>query len=131
MRILVVEDEFERAGPLVERLWRPREYLNDEWVGAPTVPAREAEPSPHACRLLVCVGPRCDAEGRGRALLAALREELAANSDAAARVEVTTRDCLRACTRDPIVRLEPWGNLFSDPTVEDLLRAASAAVLES
>ena len=70
-------------------------------------------------------------EGRGRALLAALREELAANSDAAARVEVTTRDCLRACTRDPIVRLEPSGDLFSDPTVEDLLRAASAAVLES
>jgi len=52
-------------------------------------------------------------------------------SDAAARVEVTTRDCLRACTRDPIVRLEPSGDLFSDPTVEDLLRAASAAVLES
>jgi len=92
---------------------------------------REAEPSPHACRLLVCVGPRCDAEGRGRALLAALREELAANPDAAARIKVTTRDCLRACTRDPIVRLEPSGDLFSDPTVEDLLRAASAAVLES
>jgi len=92
---------------------------------------REAEPSPHARRLLVCVGPRCDAEGRGRALLAALREKLAANPDAAARVEVTTRDCLRACTRDPIVRLEPSGDLFSDPTVEDLLRAASAAVLES
>jgi len=40
MLILVVEDEFERAGPLVERLWRPREYLNDELVGAPTVPVR-------------------------------------------------------------------------------------------
>ena len=89
----------------------------------------EAEPSPRARRLLVCVGPRCDAEGRGRALLAALREELAANPDAAARVEVTTRDCLRACTRDPIVRLEPSGDLFSDPTVEDLLRAAGAAFL--
>jgi DNA-binding response OmpR family regulator len=38
MRILVVEDEFERAGPLVERLRRPREYLNDEWAGAPIVP---------------------------------------------------------------------------------------------
>jgi len=40
MRILVVEDEFERAGPLVERLRRPREYLNDEWAGALTVPVR-------------------------------------------------------------------------------------------
>jgi DNA-binding response OmpR family regulator len=55
MRILVLEDEFERAGPLVERLRRfafaadraatpvdalisrPRADLNDEWVGAPTV----------------------------------------------------------------------------------------------
>jgi (2Fe-2S) ferredoxin len=91
----------------------------------------EAEPSPHACRLLICVGPRCDAEGRGGALLAALREELAANPDAAARIELTTRDCLRACTRDPIVRLEPSGDLFSDPTVEDLLRAVGAAFMES
>jgi (2Fe-2S) ferredoxin len=90
----------------------------------------ETESSPPASRLLVCVGPRCDAEGRGRALLAALREELAANPDAAARIKVTTRDCLRACTRDPIVRLEPSGELFSDSTVEDLLRAAGAAVLE-
>lgn len=96
------------------------------------VPARPAAASSRpASRLLVCVGPRCDAEGRGRALLAALREELAANPDAAARVEVTTRDCLRGCTRDPIVRLEPSGDLFSDPTVEDLLRAAGAIVLES
>ena len=107
MSILVVEDEFGRAGP-------------------PAGP--EVEPSPHACRLLVCVGPRCDAEGRGRALLAALREELAANPDAAARIKVTTRDCLRACTRDPIVRFEPSGDLLSDPTIEDLLRAAGATV---
>lgn len=92
---------------------------------------QEAEPSPHACRLLVCVGLRCDADGRGRALLAALREGLAANPDVAARVEVRTRDCLRACTRDPIVRLEPSGELFSDPTVEELLRVADAAFLES
>ena len=92
---------------------------------------QETESSRPASRLLVCVGPRCDAEGRGRALLAALREGLAANPDAAARVEVTTRDCLRACTRDPIVRLEPSGDLLSDPTVEDLLRAAGAAFVAS
>ncbi len=91
----------------------------------------ETQSSRPASRLLVCVGPRCDAEGRGRALLAALREELAANPDAAARVEVTTRDCLRGCTRDPIVRLEPSGDLFSDPTVEELLHAAGAIVLET
>ena len=42
MRILVVEDEFECARPLVERLRRPREFLNDERTGAPTVPVRGA-----------------------------------------------------------------------------------------
>jgi (2Fe-2S) ferredoxin len=92
-------------------------------------PEGKAADSPRAaCRLLVCVGPRCDAEGRGRALLAALCETLAANPDAAARVEVRTRDCLRACTRDPIVRFEPSGDLFSNPTIEDLLRFASAVL---
>jgi hypothetical protein len=40
MRILVVEDEFERAGLHVEPLRRSREHLNDEWTGAPTVPVR-------------------------------------------------------------------------------------------
>ncbi len=60
MRILVVEDEFECAGPLAERLRRPafaadraampvdalisrpREHLNDERTAAPTVPAAGA-----------------------------------------------------------------------------------------
>jgi DNA-binding response OmpR family regulator len=60
MRILVVADEFERAGLLVERLRRsrfeadraatpigarprisrPREHLNDERAGVPIVPVR-------------------------------------------------------------------------------------------
>jgi DNA-binding response OmpR family regulator len=58
MRILVVEDEFERAGLHVEPLRRsafaadraatpvdalisrPRQHLNDERAGAPTVPVR-------------------------------------------------------------------------------------------
>ncbi len=58
MRILVAEDEFERAGPLAERLRRsgfaadraatpvdalisrPREHLNDERAGVSTVPVR-------------------------------------------------------------------------------------------
>jgi predicted metal-binding protein len=120
MRILVAEDEFEQARPLVV-----------SGVSNSFAAGTEAESSRPACRLLVCVGPRCDAQGRGRVLLAALREELAANPAAAARVEVTTRDCLRGCTRDPVVRLEPSGDLFSDPTVGDLLRAAGAAALES
>ncbi len=60
MRILMVEDEFERAGPHVERLRRPAfaadraaapvdalisrpcEHLNDERTTAPTVSVRGA-----------------------------------------------------------------------------------------
>jgi hypothetical protein len=75
-------------------------------------------------RILVCVGPRCDAEGRGRALLAEFQAALAGRAD----VELQTRDCLRTCTRDPIVRLEPSGEVFSNPTVEEVLRAADAPI---
>lgn len=84
-----------------------------------------------AIRLLVCVGPRCDAEGRGRALLAELRQALAAafpSPEAAGRIACTTRDCLRLCTREPVVRLEPSGDAFSNPTVEDLLRVVAEAL---
>lgn len=90
--------------------------------------------TPHAgspaIRLLVCIGPRCDAEGRGSALLQALREALgAAHADdlAAGRVSCVTRDCLRHCTRDPIVRVEPSGDVFSDPPLEELLRLVAEA----
>jgi hypothetical protein len=86
------------------------------------------DPNPLAfpVRLLVCVGPRCDADGRGRALLSALQEALA--GAAADPIELCARDCLRLCTREPIVRLEPAGEVFSNPSVEELLRCAGAAV---
>lgn len=90
--------------------------------------ARDTEPSSPACRLLVCVGPRCDAEGRGRALAAALREKLAADPGAARKISLQTRDCLRNCTREPIVRIEPSGDVFSNPTAKDLLRLARAVL---
>ncbi len=91
--------------------------------------APDTEPSSPACRLLVCVGPRCDAEGRGRALAAALREKLAADpTDAVRKISVSTRDCLRSCTREPIVRIEPSGDVFSNPTAEDLLRLGRAVL---
>jgi hypothetical protein len=79
----------------------------------------EAEP----LRLLVCVGPRCDAEGRGRALLEAARAALGAS-----RVIVSSRDCLRLCTRDPVVRIEPSGEAISNPTLDDLLRLIEDAL---
>ncbi len=84
-------------------------------IGDPNVPT---------IRLLVCIGPRCDAQGRGSALLAQARSALAAqfgDALASGRIACDTRDCLRLCTRDPVVRFEPSGDAFSNPKIEDLL----------
>ncbi|PWB84442.1 MAG: hypothetical protein C3F11_01200 [Methylocystaceae bacterium] len=84
-----------------------------------------------AIRLLVCGGPRCDAEGRGSALLAAVRAALAAAFPASAdsaRISCVTRDCLRLCTKDPVVRVEPSGDVFSNPAVADLLHLVADAL---
>lgn len=75
--------------------------------------------------LLVCVGPTCDAKGRGRRLLTDAQTALGtAFPDALAngRLKISTRDCLRLCTRDPVVRLEPSGDVFADPDIDDLIR---------
>lgn len=82
-------------------------------------------------RLLVCVGPRCDAEGKGRALLASAQEMLAqefARELTSGGIAIATRDCLRLCTRDPVVRFEPSGEALSNPSLEELLRVARAAL---
>ena len=82
-------------------------------------------------RLLVCVGPNCDAEGRGRRLLAEAQTALAAAfPDALAddRLKISTRDCLRLCTRDPVVRLEPSGDVFADPDLDELTREIGEAL---
>lgn len=82
-------------------------------------------------RLLVCVGPRCDAEGRGRALLADIQaaiEDALPGAIEAGSLKISTRDCLRLCTRDPVVRLEPSGDAFADPDIDDLLREIEAAL---
>lgn len=81
--------------------------------------------------LLVCVGPNCDADGRGRALLA--KVQTAANEafpDALAegRLKLATRDCLRLCTRDPVVRIEPSGDAFSDPDIDELMGDIATAL---
>ncbi len=65
-------------------------------------------------------------------MLAALRDGLAGafpSPDDAGRIAISTRDCLRSCTRDPIARVEPSGEVFSNPTVEDLLRAVREAIV--
>jgi len=84
-------------------------------------------------RLLVCVGPRCDAEGKGRALLASVETRFAQtfpNELASGRLSIATRDCLRLCTRDPVVRFEPSGDALSNPSQDELLRLARATLAE-
>jgi len=82
---------------------------------------------PPACRFLVCVGPRCDAQGARRVFFAELKDALAAtfpDASDAAKASCDTRDCLRLCTRDPIVRCESSGEIFCNPSIDDLLRFA-------
>jgi NADH:ubiquinone oxidoreductase subunit E len=84
-------------------------------------------------RLIVCVGPRCDAEGKGRALLASVETSFAqafSQELASGRLAIVTRDCLRLCTRDPVVRFEPSGDALSNPSLEDLSRLTRAALAE-
>jgi NADH:ubiquinone oxidoreductase subunit E len=87
--------------------------------------------APELVRLHVCVGPRCDAEGRGRALLARVETALQQAFPQAlveGRLRISTRDCLRHCTTEPVVRLEPSGEAFADPDMDVLLREIGAAL---
>jgi NADH:ubiquinone oxidoreductase subunit E len=87
--------------------------------------------SPSPLRLLVCVGTCCDAQGKGSALLAALENALQADFPDELREErlvCLPRACLRVCTRDPVVRVEPSGDLFSNPSIDDLLRTVREAI---
>jgi hypothetical protein len=89
--------------------------------------------SPPPVRLLVCVGPRCDAEGKGRALLASVEQlfsQAYPKELASGRLAIATRDCLRLCTRDPVVRFEPSGDVLSDPSLDELLRLTRAALAD-
>lgn len=82
-------------------------------------------------RLLVCVGPNCDAKGRGRRLLAQAQTALAAafpEALAEGRLKISTRECLRLCTRDPVVRLEPSGEVFADPDMDELVREIASEI---
>ena len=52
------------------------------------------------------------------------------NELASGRLAIATRDCLRLCTRDPVVRFEPSGDALSSPSLDDLLRLTRAALAE-
>jgi NADH:ubiquinone oxidoreductase subunit E len=87
--------------------------------------------APSLTRLIVCVGPRCDAEGRGRVLLRELQaatRSFFATELVDGRLKITTRECLRLCTRDPVVRIEPSGDVFSNPDIDALIQEIAAAL---
>lgn len=88
--------------------------------------------TPPLIRFIVCVGDVCDREGRGSALLErlsrALRAEFAGEIEAG-RVACATRACLRHCSRgDPVLRIEPSGEVYADASVGFLLDLAEAAL---
>lgn len=90
--------------------------------------------APAPLRLLLCVGPRCDADGRAHALLQEAERALAEkfpDECADGRLKIATRDCLRLCTRDPAARLEPSGEAFANPSIDDLLRLVAEALEEA
>jgi len=92
--------------------------MNNDDDAAPETPSQSA-------RLLMCVGPRCDADGAGRALHAAVKTALEtafAAELATGRLRLETRDCLRLCTREPVLRLEPCGDAYSGASVSEILR---------
>jgi len=90
--------------------------------------------APAPLRLLLCVGPRCDADGRAHALLQEAERALAEKfprQSADGRLKIATRDCLRLCTHDPVARLEPSGDAFANPSTDDLLRVVAKALEEA
>lgn len=84
-------------------------------------------------KVLFCIGPRCDAEGRASVLLKEARAALAQafpDEIESGHLKWDTRDCLRLCTRDPVIRLEPSGDAMSNPSVDALLQAVSGGLRE-
>ena len=127
------------AGVFLGLAQTPRDWTRDDVVRAlrerqnniVAFPAAAVEKPTPPQRLIMCVGPRCDAEGKGRQLLAEVEAACAEKFAAElrdGRLAVATRDCLRLCTRDPVVRLEPSGDVFSNPSCDELLRVVSDAL---
>lgn len=88
----------------------------------------DQEPRPAPVKILVCVGPRCDAQGEGRALLACITQAVESAFAAQERVSVSTRDCLRLCTSGPMLRIDPLGEVFCAPSAQSVVALISAAL---
>lgn len=85
----------------------------------PTIP-------PYKRHLLVCVGPRCKADGMTEERLVSLGKELIAagltREDTELRVRPSRVKCLGACYSGPIVCVQPEGIWYWDVTPENMTR---------
>lgn len=83
-------------------------------------PRMQADPGgrfPYELHVLVCTGPRCNAEGKGEEIrqdLKALNKELGNR----ARVRVCSVSCLDLCEKGPNLVLWPDGQSFGAQTKE-------------
>ena len=72
-------------------------------------------------RLLLCTGPRCNADGKALALLSCLQVQLEA-SHRGDKAFFLRRSCLGRCTGKPIARIDPDGIWYHRLSVENLQR---------
>lgn len=75
---------------------------------APLTSAAWEDPPPHSRHVLVCRGPRCNAQG-AEEVQARLREELSARGVLDDGVLLTQTGCLFPCNRAPLVVVHPAG----------------------
>lgn len=78
--------------------------------------------------LLVCTGPRCDADGQAQALFDSLGAKLkAAGLDAGSlRVKRSRVSCFAACKGGPIVCVQPDGTWYYEVTPGNMDRIIDA-----
>ena len=74
--------------------------------------------------VLLCTGPRCNADGKSMALFDSLGEKFkAAGLDAAElRCKRTRASCFAACKGGPILCVQPDGTLYYNVTDENMNR---------
>ena len=108
VQILVADDRFDHAAELERWVEKGRPYRPVTGQEAPlTNPAWESPPE-HRHHVLVCRGPRCNAQG-AEATAQALSKALAREGRLDEDVLVAQTGCLYPCNRAPVVVVHPAG----------------------
>ncbi|MBB6135236.1 (2Fe-2S) ferredoxin [Massilia aurea] len=93
---------------------------------APDTPRQVAKPTIGVYRrhLLVCTGPRCNADGAAQALFDSLGEKFKASGldGGPLRVKRSRVSCFAACKGGPIVCVQPDGTWYYDVTPDNMDR---------